>query len=444
MKRFIRGYVALSPEKAKVESQKLLHRYLRYCQQYSPYWRERWPKDAETFSLDEAEDVLALLPRLDKTAIREHREALRIRPEYRNRDDGFPVITGQREMRTGGTTGMPVLVYQDASLSHRNRATVDFFYQLDGLTPGDDFFYLWGSNNELSELSTGWRKRLASTLRGLHPLPAFGLTAEIVRAYAKQIREASHIRSAVCFTSSLETFLSDAERQGLELGTLDRVFTGGGLLHDALRRRIQKQLSAEVFDTYGSRDFGLMACETPAHDGRSTAAWMNHLEVLDKRGSRVSSGGQGEIHTTAIWNYSFALIRAATGDTATWHPDPGENQIPTPRITELRGRTAEHLCSPNGTMIDPSAIIHMIGVLIAPTWLRKFQLAQVSPTQFELRVESWEDTLPLGALSDLQRQVEMGLVKLAGASVKVAVVRLASIPPAPSGKHLYCVKCFKS
>jgi phenylacetate-coenzyme A ligase PaaK-like adenylate-forming protein len=439
MTRFIEQYVRLSPERASAETRASLYQYLQYCRRYAPYWRDRWPSHAERFGPEDAEDVLALLPPLDKFAIHDYRDALRVRPEDRQRDDGFPPLGPQREVRTGGTTGIPILLYQDSHFQPRGRATVDFCYRQCGLTPGDPFFYVWGSNNELSDLSRSWRKRVSTALRGVWPMPAYGLTPERIREIIRVINEQRQVKSAMCFTSALDTLLSYAEREGIELRRLDRVLTGGGILHEGLREKAQRLLAREVFDTYGSRDFGMMACETPAHDGLSAASWFNYLEVLDETGARVTFRGRGEIHVTAFWNFSFALIRTATGDTAQWRSEPGRNRIPTPTIEELGGRKAEHLRGPRGVVIDPSAVIHMIGVLLAPSWLRKFQLAQHGPSRFELRVESWEPALPSTALEQLRAEVQRGLSKLVGELVDVRINRLDVIPTAPSGKHLYCV-----
>lgn len=444
MSRFIERYVGLSPEEAARQNRKLLYRYLTYCRTYSPYWRKRWPKEAETFQPEEAEDVLAMLPPLTKTALREHREELRIRPSDRKPADGFPPIGPQREVRTGGSTGTPVLMYTDTYYRHRARATADFFYRVCGLQPGDPFFYLWGSNNEISDLSANLIKQIASSLRGLHLFPAFGLTPEKTRSIAQEMSRRNSVKSALCFASALDTFLSYAEREGMALRRLERVFTGGGMMYQNLRRRIEKYLATEVFDTYGSRDFSLMAFETPAHDGLSVASWLNHLEVLDGQGRRLPPGSRGEIHVTAIWNYSFALIRATTGDMAKWHPEPGRNKLPVPRISELSGRTTEHLRGPGEVVIDPSAVIHMIGVVIAPPWLRKFQLAQRSLVQFELRVESWKDEISDELLENLRSRVQAGLSKLVRENIDVTIVHLSAIPVPPSGKHLYCVQCFDS
>jgi phenylacetate-coenzyme A ligase PaaK-like adenylate-forming protein len=132
----------------------------------------------------------------------------------------------------------------------------------------------------------------------------------------------------------------------------------------------------------------------------------------------------------------------AMGDTARWYPDSGKNPIPTPRLTELTGRTVEHLSGPNGIVIDPSAVIHLVGVVIAPPWLRKFQLVQRSPAEYELRVEAWERKVSEQQVSELRSRLRAELSNLVRESVELAVVVVDEIPPLPSGKHQYCLKQF--
>lgn len=440
MKKHIGHYTSLSREEAARESRESLYQYLNYCRTYSPYWRERWPAHARNFTPQEAEEVLRLLPALNKEDLRQHRAALRIRSEDRRPGDGFPPIGRQKEVRTGGTTGVPVVIFQDDYNDHRGRATIDFYYTLCGLVPGTPFFYVWGSNNELSDLSSTWRKRVSSSLRGIRQIPAFGLTPDKVRNLSKQIAENPKIQSAMFFVSALDSFLSEVEREGLEVRRLQRVLTGGGLLHSELKRKAKEYLADEVFDVYGTRDFGLIACDTPSNDGLNVASWQHHVEVLDANGQLTQRGQAGQVHVTAFCNYSFALIRAATGDTAEWYPASDNDSLPVPKLKSLRGRTAEHLRGPGDVIIDPSAVIHMIGVLIAPPWLRKFQLRQYSPMRFELHVESWEDHLPKETIDELRDRVEAGLSKLVNAAVVVEVVQVDTIPASPSGKHLYCVQ----
>ncbi|MGB7924613.1 MAG: hypothetical protein WCF57_15335 [Pyrinomonadaceae bacterium] len=439
-RRSITEYVGLSPEEAAAESRRHLHRYLIYCRTYSPYWRERWPKEAEDFTPAEADEVLALLPVLRKDDLRAHLGQLRIAPETRRPGDGYPAIRAQQTFASGGSTGVPVLIYIDANYLDRSRATYDFFYRLCGLQPGNPFFYIWGSPNELTDIKTSWKKRLAIRLRGVRPMPAFGLSPEKIIRIRDEIDQQRNVQSAMFFTSTADTVMNFAEREGLKFRRLKRVFTGGGLLHERLRELIQRHLAPDVFDTYASRDFAMMAHETPAHDGLSVAAWFNRVEVLDAAGQHVEPGEKGEVHITAINNYNCALIRVAMGDTARWYPGAGRNPLPTPRLTELMGRTVEHLEGPNGIVIDPSAVIHITGVVIAPEWLRKFQLVQRSPVRYVLRTEAWDGNVSAEQVRDLQARLGNELSNLVRQRVELEVVVLDEIPPLRSGKHQYCLK----
>lgn len=442
-KRAIKEFVGLDPERAALESRRRLYEYLIYCRTYSTYWRERWPKEAMNFRPEEAEDVLALLPRLGKKELREFLDELRIRPEARKAGDGYPPIRNQRTLKSGGSTGVPVMIYIDDVYMERNRATCDFFYSLCGLQPGEPFFYIWGSPNELADIKNSRKKQLSSWLRGMRRLPAFGLSPEKIHEIRDELSGQSDVRSAICFTSVLETVVTYAEKEELSLRKLDRALTGGGLLHPRLRELILKHFATEVFDTYGSRDFGLMAHETPAHDGLSVAEWFNKVEVLDSAGRHVRAGEKGEIHITAINNYSCALIKVEMGDTARWYPDRGRSPIPAPRLMELTGRTVEHLSGPNGVVIDPSAVIHIVGAVIAPAWLRKFQLVQRSPVRYVLRTEGWGGAVAETELRELQTRLRAELANLIGHPVELDVVVLDEIPPLRSGKHQYCLKEFE-
>ena len=437
-RRYIDRYVRLSREDASREATRTLYQYLTYCRAYSTFWRDRWPKEGQEFSPEEANDVLALLPRLTKADLRDHLNEIWISPATRRPGDGFPTLGRQTRMDSGGSTGVPTTVYTDTFTSARERATRDFLYELCGLVPGDRFFFVWGSPNELLDAKSSLRKRLSSRLRGTVWIPAFSLTSEEIKAILQSINEQTSVRSAICFATALETILDFVQREGLKPRLLDRAFSGGGLLHSHLRQAALQHFAREIFDTYAGRDIGIVAHETPAHDGLSTVGWFSRVEVLDEAGRRAEPGQQGEVHVTQMNNYSCALIRLATGDTACWQPDPGAGPLPTSRLTGLAGRLADRLRGPNGVVLDPAAVIHLVGVVIRPAWLRKFQLVQHAADSYSLKVESWIDEVPQEELKEFERQFAAELCNLMRSKVEGRVVLVKEIPRLPSGKHLYC------
>ncbi|MBI5502671.1 MAG: hypothetical protein HY907_20665 [Deltaproteobacteria bacterium] len=429
------AFVYSTPDEASRLVRSKLHSYMIYCRRFSPFWRERWPREAEAFAADEAEDVLALLPRLTKEDLRRHAPELRIDPAQRSDWDGYPPLRHLHAQHSGGSTGVPVIVWQDRRWESRNRAIVDLGYRLAGLSPGSPAFYLWGSNNEVSDIRKSPRKRFSTWLRGLIVMPAFSLDAARVRAYVDEMNRRGDVQHAICFTSALDTFTGFVERAGLRLRRIRTVFTGGGLLTPELRARTLRLWAHEVCDTYGARDAGLMASERPGAGALLTFPWHVYLETLDAQGRRSAAGVAGEVHVSQVENHAMALLRMSMGDSATLGRTPEWNG---PSLTALHGRTAEHLQAGDGSRIDPSAIIHMIGVLAERTWLRKFQLVQTGPSALTLRFETWTEP-PAGDEAAFGTFVRSGLERLFHAPVTLALERTESIAPSPSGKHLYCV-----
>jgi phenylacetate-CoA ligase len=333
-----------------------------------------------------------------------------------------------------------VEVTVDKTSMSRQRAMFDFFYARCGLPPGSPFFYLWGRQTEHREIGSNWRKVLASKLRGAIPIPIFSLTPAAVEEVRALIASRPDVRSAVCFTSAIDTLLAHASEEERPFRKLDRIFCGGALLTPQTRTRLHRYMAAEVYDTYGSRDLGLMAHETPGHDGLSAAAPFNHLEVLRTSGEAVADGEPGTVHVTAVNNFACALLRVDMGDTARWHAGGGETGLPGPRLTGLSGRVSEHLVGPAGVTVDPSAVIHIIGVVLAPPWVRKFQLRQRAVDEYELAVEAWEGSRDAGAEERLAGDFGRHLSKLMDSPVRVRVSVVEEIPLLPSGKHQYVVR----
>jgi phenylacetate-coenzyme A ligase PaaK-like adenylate-forming protein len=415
--------------------QTTLHRYLTYCLRYSPFWHERWPAHARSFGPAEAESVLEELPILRKDDLRRYGHLLRIPAEQREPNDGFPSAPKQVMNRSGGSTGVPTEVWQDRRYNARNRAVIDHAYNAAGMVAGCPAFFLWGSNNELRDMRATLRKRASTWGRGLIRLPAFNLDPGTVQKYAAVMAARDEVDQAICFASALDTFLRIAEHEGIHLRRIRRAVTGGGALTPSLRDRVRRMWADEVFDMYGGRDVGILGMERRDHEGIAMFPWHNYLEVLAD-GRRVGEGETGEVHVTCVQNYSFALVRLSLGDLACWRS--GSDAWNRPRLAGIAGRVAERLRTPDGGFVDPSAVIHLIGVLEARPWLRRFQVVQKSPGELQLRVETWDRVQP-SQLSSYGAAIEIALGRLMRAAIVVQIQVVEAIEPAPSGKHIYCI-----
>lgn len=411
--------------------------YLKYCKEHSLFWRERWPLRWEQFSPEEAPAVLGALPTLTKEQLGEQAKALRIRPEERQPNDGFPPIRKQYVNSSGGSTGVPTVVWQDRRWATMNRAMVDFAYRQTGLEPGSPTFFLWGSDREISELKGSWRKCISTRLRGLIPMPAFAMSEDRMDEFVRLINRGRNVENALCFVTALDTLTDYIARSGRPVRRLKRVITGGGTLYPELRQRVLDVLADEVFDMYGSRDMGIMAVETPEHAGLAVLQWHNYLEVLDDNLQRCKPGETGRVYVTALENYSTALIRMDMGDMATVGSDR-DIDWRCMVLKRLAGRTAEHFVAPDGSIIEPAAVIHLIGVLIRPPWLRRFQVVQKDVCDFEVRAEVWTSASD-GEVAKFRTLAMAAMTKLCGCEISLEVRVVHEIARSPSGKHFYCI-----
>ena len=140
--RYIHFFNSLSPEVAASQSRRALYMYLQHCRDYSPYWKDNWPKEARHFTEEEADDVLQLLPILTKQDLHTLLPYLRIPEDICRSLNRCPSRYKQTIIRSGGSTGIPSEIYVDSVLAARSRATRDYLYRLCGLHPGELFFFI--------------------------------------------------------------------------------------------------------------------------------------------------------------------------------------------------------------------------------------------------------------------------------------------------------------
>ena len=88
--------------------------------------------------------------------------------------------------------------------------------------------------------------------------------------------------------------------------------------------------------------------------------------------------------------------------------------------------------------MSPLFIMHLVGVVHNPGFVRRFQLVQRESTQFDLNLELPGDT-PESQLELLGGQLERDLAAVFGQACSVRVRRVALIPESESGKFLYVV-----
>lgn len=113
-----------------------------------------------------------------------------------------------------------------------------------------------------------------------------------------------------------------AEARGLDLAarSVETVLCSAEPLSDAKREKLARQWGAQVRDTFGMTEAGMMGAEDEA--GRGFRIWtdMFLIEVLDPEShDPVEEGAVGALVVTPLWtNTMTPFVRWSSGDLVTW------------------------------------------------------------------------------------------------------------------------------
>jgi phenylacetate-CoA ligase len=187
-----------------------------------------------------------------------------------------------------------------------------------------------------------------------------------------------------------------------------------------------------VYNQYGSREVGVIACECPRQDGLHCFPWFNHVELLDENNNMINDG-QGKVVVTTLENYSMPLIRFEIGDVAVAGGNDCSCGRKTFKLQKVIGRTLGYFKRADGALLHSHFIVQM---LFNRNWLKRFQIIQETPDRIVIRLELKGQIKPdKTELDEISSKIKM----LMGDSCGIEYVFVNHIQRSPSGKYLYTI-----
>jgi len=366
-KRFLReAREGIAPETTR----KLLIRLLTHCQQSVPYYAQIMKERGESYKED-PEEYLRSFPILTKELIRNNFDALKS-SDLPKRKWYFNT--------SGGSTGEPARFIQDWDYAARAGAIKLLFSKFAADKEiGESEIVFWGAERDI----TGSKNRLAAqfmtALANTTILSVFRLEPEMIRDYIRILNKKKP-RLITGYASSMHEMARAAERSNLYVDPQHAIITSAGTLYPFMRETVERVFQCKIYDRYGSREVGDIACERPGHEGYWVAPWGNYLEIVDEHNNRVTDGTRGEILVTSLSNYSMPLIRYQIGDRGVLSPSSKENsQI----LAEILGRTYDVFINRTGSAIEAG---YFMPLLYFRDWIAKYQVVQKSPACILFRI----------------------------------------------------------
>lgn len=406
-----------------------LQRVVEYAYQYIPYYRRLF--DQIGFHPDELRHdpaALGKIPLLTKSKICENFENLLTTEPIRRRE--------LSKVTTSGSTGHPLLFMQD--YDYRDCVTADIQRHLGGAgwELGQPHAYIWGANFEVSSQES-LRTQVIDWVWNRFTTNAFVLTEASMAAFAKRVQR-RHPRLLFGYASSLHRFAQFVQQNPVYGDiTFEGIFSSAEVLLPIVRQYLEDTFQCKVFNRYGSKELGGIACECTAHSGLHISAENNYVEILHD-GEPAFPGQVGDIVVTNLNNLGMPFIRYCTEDAGSWWADVVCScGRAAPRLQSLDGRLVDGFKTADGRTAWAGFAGAGYSGLAHPA-VKQFQIVQKSLDLMVVRLVKAGE-VPQTVLDGLTQTVKTAF----GDNVEVQFDFPAEIPVLPSGKHQYAVSELK-
>lgn len=403
--------LALDEEALRALQWRKLQRLLRHCWEQVPYYRRIWAEQG----IQAPEDIrdlrdYARLPALDKPTIRANFQDL--------------VAANQREgllyKTTGGSTGEPLKFGYTRESYERRLAIMWRGYSWSGARLGQRTLYLWG-------VPVGAQKRkdrLYHAAFNRHMLSAFEMSEARMAEYADAF-DRFRPETVVSYVAPIVKMAEWLIANGRKVHRPQRILGAAETLHESQRALIEKAFGCPAYNTYGCREFMLIAAECEHRKGLHLN--MDHLHVELGAGVGNDAAGPREIIVTDLHNLGMPLLRYVNGDLAT----PGQGRCSCgralPLLASVDGRKLDALRTPDGRYVPGEFIVY---AFLGATGIRRYQVVQKRLDAFEITLVRDHDFTP--AVVD---HVGAELRKVVGQDVALDFRFADEIPLTATGKQ---------
>jgi len=399
-----------------------LKRLLRHSYETVPLYKEKFQGAGLTPEDIKTPDDFRRLPILTKD-------------EVQNRTDDLISSTSSREAmkanETGGSTGHPLVFYQDENFRQHLRAELLRNYVMAGYRVGGRVAFLWGSEYDLKDHVSPLQRMRDRLTMNIIWIDTFNLAREDI---PKHYDTLAWFRPQVLvgFRSSLVLFARYALSKGDGKLRPGAVQSSSETLTSADRELMQKAFGCEVFNRYGCHEVGNVAHECEAHEGLHVLVENVFLEVVDSSGNPTAPGRPGVIVATNLNNYGMPFIRYRNEDVMV----PSERVCACgrglPLVERVEGRTSDTIVTPAGGILHGETFTRMFS---NAGGIQQFQVVQESVDELKVKIVAGQGFDRARALSFLEDNIR----KQAGPGFRVDFQLCDSIPASPSGKHRYTI-----
>jgi len=395
----------LAPEQIAELQWRKLKALLEHCHREVPYYRRRFEEIGATPADIRSLADYARLPLLTKADIRANFDDL-VADSWRGR-----ILY----KATGGSTGEPLRFGYTRESHERRTAVMWRGYGWAGARMGRRTLYLWGGAVGNPGRKQLLKDHLFHAAFGRRVLDSFAMSESNMASYADAI-DAYRPEVMVAYVGPLVRLSEWLLATGRRVHRPEAILGGAEALLEYQREIIQRAFGAPAYNTYGCREFMLIASECEQRDGLHVNA--DHLVVETLPST--------DVVITDLHNYGMPFIRYQNGDLATPSSATCACGRGLPMIRSVDGRKLDAIRTRAGNILPGEFFPHMLKDIPG---LRRFQVVQRSLDTLDISIVRGEGFSESG-LDYARREI----AKVIGDAAEIRFHFVDDIPGGANGK----------
>ncbi|GLX78196.1 capsular polysaccharide biosynthesis protein [Thalassotalea insulae] len=394
-----------------LELQKLLKHAFEHTTFYPKIWKNA---GIESFQDIQSFADFEKLPLVTKSDIRTHYK------EFTS-----DIHPNNVKKSTGGSTGQPFTFELDLTSNTRREAVMWRGYGWLGAGLGVKTLYLWGADLGNPSQAKSIKNALYHGFYHRKMLNSFAMNQNNMQSYIDDINQ-YQADAIVSYVNPLYELARYVLTHNCQVKAPKRILTGAEQLHDFQRDTIEKAFKAPVYNTFGCREFMLIAAE--CQQQRNLHINSDHLivEVVDQQQKSVI-GESGDLVITDLYNYGMPLIRYINGDKATLENSTCSCGNPLPLISSIDGRKLDIIKTPSGATIPGELFPHMFKEF---NGIERFQVIQKELDRITIKLVCNEQFSPQN-----EQAIYDEINKYSKNDLMINIEKVAEIPLTKTGKH---------
>jgi len=251
----------------------------------------------------------------------------------------------------------------------------------------------------------------------------------------KYVQKINNIKPGLilAYTNAIDGLALFIKENCLSIYSPKAIMTSAGVLYPEVRARIEKVFQASVFNRYGSREVGDIACNCEKNQGLHIIPDIHYIEILDEQGREVKPGERGEIVVTLLTNYTMPLIRYKIGDRSILSEIECSCGRGFPLLKKVEGRVRSVFKNKQGDFIDGGVFVSLF---YFRENIKQFQVIQESLEQITITLVLKDKRQTKVAKKDFM-EINKATKIIMGNKTIIKYKLVDVIDSSPSGKYSY-------